>query len=208
MSTMDQAIDERTFDNRYAADKGLYVVFTMEAIKNGGRSDAEGRPIFDDVPHIKIHVPGDKTTVIHRPVTDEDMQRFEDKWLKFKANMEQAPEGTPVEQWPQLTISQVYEFKALGVMTVEQLAGMSDAHAGKFMGGNELRRRAETFLKVAKDTAEAQRLATLNDELNARLLAQDEMLKKMAAQIEALSQNQKKGGLAGAIDKMMGQQAA
>jgi hypothetical protein len=54
------------------------------------------------------------------------------------------------------------------------------------MGGNELRRRAETYLKVAKDTAEAQRLATLNDELNQRLQAQDEMLRTMSAKIEAL----------------------
>lgn len=185
--SLEQTLDEKTFENRYAADKGLYVVFTMEAIKNGGRSDAEGRPIFDDVPHIKIHVPGDKTTVIHRPVTEEDMVRFEDKWLKFKANMTQAPEGTPIDQWPQITISQVHEFKALGVFTVEQLAGMTDVNAQKFMGGHELRRRAQTFLAVAKDTAEAQRLATVNAELEARLTAQDEMLRKMGAQIEALT---------------------
>jgi hypothetical protein len=189
-------------------DDKLFVVFSMKAVKNGGKSDLEGRPIYDDIPHIRIHVPGDKNSVVEAPVTEEDKVRFASRWEKFQKNMAQSPEGTPLEMWPQLSISQVYEFKALGVMTVEQLAGMSDAHAGKFMGGNELRRRAETFLKVAKDTAEAQRLATLNDELNARLLAQDEMLKKMAAQIEALSQNQKKGGLAGAIDKMMGQQAA
>jgi hypothetical protein len=77
-------------------------------------------------------------------------------------------------------------------MTVEQLAGMSDAHASKFMGGNELRRRAETYLKVAKDTAEAQRLATLNDELNQRLLAQDEMLRQMGAKLDALMEQKGK----------------
>lgn len=186
MSTFNQTLDEHSFDNRYAMDDKLYVVFTMHAIKNGGRSDAEGRPIFDDVPHIRIHVPGDKTSVVERPVTDEDKQRFAAKWERFLANMEQSPEGTPVEQWPQLTISQVYEFKALGVATVEQLAGMSDVNAMKFMGGMELRRRAEVFLKVAKDTAEAQRLAVANDELESRLKAQDEMLRDMAAQIKTL----------------------
>jgi hypothetical protein len=101
--------------------------------------------------------------------------------------MTQAPEGTPLEQWPQLTIGQVHEFKALNVFTVEQLAGMADGNAQRFMGGNELRRKAQTFLKLAKDTAEGQRLATENAELNARLTAQDEMLRKMAAQIEALT---------------------
>src|SRR4249920_2046793 len=118
---LEATIDEHTFDNRYAGDAKLYVVFTMQAVKNGFRSEQEGRPIFDDVPHIRIHVPGDKTSVVERPVTDEDKQRFAAQWEKFQKNMEQAPEGTPLEQWPQLTISQVHEFKALNVLTVEQL---------------------------------------------------------------------------------------
>lgn len=188
---LDTPLDETSFDNRFAMDDKLYVVFTMHAIKNGYRSEQEGRPIFDDVPHIRIHVPGDKTSVTERPVTDEDKVRFASRWEKFQRNMEQSPEGTPVEQWPQLTISQVYEFKALGVFTVEQLAGMSDTNAQKFMGGQEIRRRAQAFLAMAKDTAEAQRLAVANEELNARLKAQDEMIRKMAAQIEGLMANQK-----------------
>jgi len=190
--SLEQTLDEHSFDNRYAMDDKLFVVFSMKAVKNGGRSDAEGRPIYDDVPHIRIHVPGDKNSIIEAPVTEEDKVRFASRWEKFQKNMQQSPEGTPLEMWPQLSISQVYEFKALGVMTVEQLAGMSDAHASKFMGGNELRRRAETYLKVAKDTAEAQRLATLNDELNQRLLAQDEMLRQMGAKLDALMEQKGK----------------
>jgi len=203
--SLDQALDETSFDNRFAMDDKLFVVFSMKAIKNGGKSDLEGRPIYDDVPHIRIHVPGDKNSVIEAPVTEEDKVRFASRWEKFQKNMQQSPEGTPLEMWPQLSISQVYEFKALGVMTVEQLAGMSDAHASKFMGGNELRRRADTFLKVAKDTAEAQRLATVNAELEARLLAQDEALRAMGAKLELLMEQQKgKGALGTMMDKLKG----
>ena len=202
--SLEQPLDEHSFDNRFAMDDKLFVVFSMKAVKNGGKSDLEGRPIYDDIPHIRIHVPGDKNSIVEAPVTEEDKVRFASRWEKFQKNMTQSPEGTPLEMWPQLSISQVYEFKALGVMTVEQLAGMSDAHAAKFMGGNELCRRAETFLKVAKDTAEAQRLATLNAELEARLLAQDEMLRKMSAKIDALTETkQQKGGLSGAIEKVL-----
>jgi hypothetical protein len=183
---LDQVLDEHSFDNRFAMDDKLYVVFTMQAVKNGFKSEQEGRPIFDDVPHIRIHVPGDKTSVTERPVTEEDKLRFASRWERFQKNMEQSPEGTPIDQWPQLTISQVHEFKAVGIVTVEQLAALSDINAQKFMGGNELRRRAQTFLAVAKDTAEAQRLAVANEELEARLKAQDAMLVKMSAQIEAL----------------------
>lgn len=190
--SLDQALDEHSFDNRFAMDDKLYVVFTMVPVKQGFKSEQEGRPIFEDVPHIRIHVPGDKNSVTERPVTDEDKERFASRWEKFQKNMTQAPEGTPLEQWPQLTISQVYEMKALGVFTVEQLAGMTDTNAQKFMGGHELRRKAEVFLKVSKDTAEAQRLATLNEELNTRLLAQDDMLRKMGAQLEMLMEQKGK----------------
>jgi len=205
--SLEQTLDEHSFDNRFAMDNKLYVVFSVKAIKNEGKSDREGRPIFDDVPHIRIHVPGDKNSIAERPVTDEDKVRFASRWEKFQKNMEQSPEGTPLEMWPQLSISQVYEFKALGVMTVEQLAAMSDSHAAKFMGGHEIRRRADVFIKLAKDTAEAQRVAVLNDELTTRLAAQDEQLRQMAAKLEALTDERRgqkeKGSITGAIGKAL-----
>src|SRR6187399_475922 len=177
----DLVLDPVAFDNRFAGDAKLYVVFFMQAVKNGGKSEAEGRPIYDDVPHVKIHIPGDKNNVVTEPVTEEYKQRFPAQWDKFQKQLSQSPEGTPLEQWPLLTTGQVHELKAVNVMTVEQLAGMSDANVARFMGGYELRRKAETFLKVAKNTAEAQRLVTLNDELTARLAAQDAFIRTMAA---------------------------
>jgi hypothetical protein len=183
-------LDPVAFDNRFAGDNKLYVVFFMQAVKNGGKSELEGRPIFDDVPHVTIHIPGDKNNVVTEPVSEEHKQRFAPQWEKFQKQMSQSPEGTPLEQWPLLTTGQVHELKAVNVMTVEQLAGMSDAHVTRFMGGYELRRKAMTFLKVSKDSAEAQRLATLNDELTQRLIQQDAVLRKMAARLEVLEEKE------------------
>ena len=179
-------LDPVAFDNRFAGDSKLYVVFHMSAVKNGFRSEQEGRPIFDDIPHCRIHIPGDKTLVIDEPVTDEYKRRFPEQWEKFQKGLTQSPEGTPLEQWPQLTTGQVHEFKALNVFTVEQLAGMSDSSAQRFMGGHDIRRKAATFLKVAKDSAEAQRLVTVNAELEGRLAQQDDLLKQMSARLEAM----------------------
>ena len=187
----DLVLDPVAFDNRFAGDAKLYVVFFMQAVKNGGKSEAEGRPIYDDVPHVKIHIPGDKNNVVTEPVTEEYKQRFPAQWDKFQKQLSQSPEGTLLEQWPLLTTGQVHELKAVNVMTVEQLAGMSDANVARFMGGYELRRKAETFLKVAKNTAEAQRLVTLNDELTARLAAQDAFIRTMAARMEVLEEKAK-----------------
>jgi len=189
---LESVIEANTFDNRFAADNKLYVVFAMHAVQNGFQTEQQGRPIFDDVPHVRIHVPGDKTSVIERPVIEEDKMRFPVQWAKFQSNMSQAPEGTPLEQWPLLTIGQVYEFKALNVFTVEQLAGMADTQAQRFMGGHELRRKAIAFLAVSKNTAEAQRLATANAELEQRLGAKDEIIADLSKRLEALEAKQKK----------------
>jgi len=189
---LETTIEPNAFDSRFAADNRLYVVFHMEAVKNGFKSEQEGRPIFDDVPHCRIHIPGDKNTITDDPVTDEHKQRFAPQWEKFLKGMEQSPEGTPLEQWPILTRGQVYEFKALNVMTVEQLAGMSDSNAQRFMGGHELRRKADTFLKLAKDTAEAQRLVTVNAELEGRLASQDVLISQLNARLEAMEEKRSK----------------
>jgi hypothetical protein len=182
----DTALDAQMPEQRYAMDNKLFVQFHMRAVKAGAKSDAAGRPIFEDIPYIRIHVPGDKTTVIEEPVNDEYKERFAAQWAKFEKGLQQSPEGTPVEQWPQLTVGQAQEFKAMNVYTVEQLANMSDASAQKFMGGFELRRKAEVFLKVSKDTAEAQRLATENTELKGMLAALQEGQARLMAQIDIL----------------------
>lgn len=188
---LDQAIDANTFDNRHAADSKLFVVFLMKAQKHGFKSEQEGRPIFEDVPYCRIHVPGDKTTVIEEPVTEEHKARFPRQWEQFAKGLTQAAEGTPLEEWPQLSVSQVHEFKAMNVMSVEHLAGMADTFAMRFMGGMELRRRAQAYLALAKDTALAQKLVVQNDELQARLAAQDQFILKMAARLEVLETMQR-----------------
>ena len=183
---LDTTLDDQSEDQRYAMDNKLYVVFFVKPVKQGFKSEQAGRPIFEDVPYIRIHVPGDKTTVIEEQVSEEHKQRFASRWEKFEKGLSQSPEGTPVEEWPQVTRSQAAEFKALNIFTVEQLANLSDAMIGKFMGGGAMRLKAQTFLATAKDTAEAQRLATENAELNGRLAKQEEDIARLSAQIEVL----------------------
>ena len=181
-------MEVQTPDSRFAMDDKLFSQFYMRAVKHDAKSEAEGRPIFEDVPFVKIYIPGDKTSVTDVPVTEVEMRRWPKRWDEFQKNMQTSPEGTPLEEWPQLKTSQVHEFKALHVHTVEQLAGMSDGAAQRFMGGHELKRKAETFLKLAKDTAEAQRLAVKNAELQARLKSQDDQIRNLSAKVEILIQ--------------------
>jgi len=44
----------------------LYVSFYMDAIEFKAESEKAGRPVFKDVPFIKIIVPGDVNNIIER----------------------------------------------------------------------------------------------------------------------------------------------
>ncbi len=139
-------------NNQYEDDKRLYVQFFMEAVHDKPRSDEEGRPIFKEVPMIKIITPGSRDSMVTR-ANEAYKRRFPSHWERFQKKMEQAIEGTPLEQVPFLTVGQIAELKAVNCFTLEQLGGMSDALASKMMGMHGLRQKAAAFLEAAKGAA-------------------------------------------------------
>lgn len=172
-------------------DSRLYVEFTMEAIHQVAKSEEEGRPIYKDVPHIRIHFPGDRTKQIFRPVKYEDdyqgpadPRRFPNQWRAFEAQQEQVQTGTPIEQWGPLTKSQAMEFKAIHIHTVEQLAGVSDANLN-WLGARELRDKAVAWLAQAAGGKEALRLTHENEQLRADV----DDLKRQIKELASLARN-------------------
>jgi hypothetical protein len=145
--------------SRYAGDSRLHVNFYTKAVQNNFQSKEQGRPIFEDKEFIRIIVPGDKNSIVDTPVTQEHRNRFATKYERFKAGKAQATTGTPLEVWPQLTVSQVAELKGLNVFTVEQLADMPDNLAQRFMGAHNLRARAKLFLEAAAGESANSRVA-------------------------------------------------
>jgi hypothetical protein len=167
-------------------DSRLYVEFTMEAIHQTAKSEEEGRPIFKDVPHVRIHFPGDRTKQIFRPVKFEDdhqgpadPRRFPQQWRAFEAQQEQVQTGTPIEQWGPLTKSQAMEFKAMHIHTVEQLAGIADSNLS-WLGARELRDKAVAWLAQAENGKESLRLT-------AELAKRDAQIEDMQRQIKELA---------------------
>lgn len=145
--------------SRFAMDHKLYVQFYVRPIMHAFKSAEAGRPIYEEKEYIKIIVPGDSKTTVDCPVDDTFRQRFEKQYDKFKKGLEQAVTGTPLEVWPQMSVGMVAELKSVGVQTVEQLAGMSDANIQKFMGGNMWRQKAQAFLDAAAGDAANSKLA-------------------------------------------------
>lgn len=169
-------------------DSNLFAEFFMKAVEQKAESLAQGRPIFKDVEHIRIIVPGDRTKVVEREVRlhDDaggglisDVNRFPAQYAAFKAQTEQVVSGTPIVEWPLLTRSQAMELKGMHFHTVEQLAGASDTQLGSFFGGKELRNKAASWLDTAKGGAEAARVAEENKNLKADI----EMLKQQLSEL-------------------------
>ena len=176
-------------DARYAGDSSLWVQFGLEPMPDDTASAKEGRPIFKEVEHIKIMQPGNKESIILRPVTEIDKNRFRKQYENWKAGHKELVEGTPLEQWPAVTRAQVEELKFFNVRTVEQLADMSDAHAQKFMGVNTLRRLAREYIKKGKAGAMSTQMIEALKAKDNQIAALQEALNSLQGQVAELKKS-------------------
>lgn len=169
-------------------DDKLFVHFYRRAAHNERRSQEAGRPIFDEVEMVRIVVPGARDEV-DKPVTDAERSRFGAKYQLFRtAGAAAAPAGTPLEEWPGLSVSQIAELRAVGVTTVEALAGLSTDQAARFPNGVELVARAAAFLEHAQDSSTVTRLAAENARLRAQLAAAAAEVAQLTALVAQLQE--------------------
>lgn len=174
----DYTVTEAAFGaarGQQTGDDQLLVKFEVVPTQDNKKSEEAGRPIFVDRTWIDIRIPGNRASGVRRPIRVGDEQRFPDHYKKFldRKNQEEV-EGTPLSEWPGLTRGQVEEMKFFHITTVEQLANVSDSHAGNFRGFSQLKQKAAEFLKHADNAAAATALAAAeakNAELEAKIEA-------------------------------------
>jgi hypothetical protein len=178
MAEADYSMTDMAFsgeNGRFKADDRLLVKFFMKPWLDQAKSNIEKRPIYVEKCYIEIRIPGNKDTVVCRPATSLDKQRFAEHFRKFEAREDQdAVVGTLLSEWPGINRSQVEELRFLNIKTVEQLATANDASAGRIMGFNGLKDRAAKFLETAAQNATDEALADAHkriDELMALMEA-------------------------------------
>ena len=167
-------------------DPRLFVKFHMEAVQDEEASIEAGRPMFREEEFITIMVPGDRDVIV-RPVRYMDKQEHAVQYQAFKAGLEQPTEGTPLSVLPFLTKVQVAELNAVNVKTAEQLMGMSDVLAQKFMGINQLRQQVKVFLDAAAGAAPALKLQAELEKRDNTIAALQKALEDQGKKIEELS---------------------
>ena len=148
---------------RYAGDKNLMIQFHTLPMMDTQKSQDEGRPIYRDVEHVRILIPGSKESVVDKVVTDIERRRFKDLYEKWKANEQLDFTGTPLESCTWMAKSLVEEMKFFHVRTVEQLAELSDTHAQKFPGIRQYINLAKAYIAQAEKGKAASDLAAAMD---------------------------------------------
>ena len=171
-------------ETRFAADNKLYVEFYRKPILQPGKSREAGRAVYEEVDYVRIHVPGDKSSVIERPLSEQDVFRFQDRYNKWKAGQAEAVVGTPLSALPGMSPSKVEEYKFFKIITVEQLAEANDNLGGKFMSFQADKQRAKAFMEVAANNAPIEKM-------NAELAKRDAELEELRSMVQALQANAK-----------------
>ena len=150
-------------------DAQLLVKFFYKPKKDKAQTEAQGRPIYNEVEFCEIRVRGNRDPQACRPATYADKKRFPRHYEAFKARTEMPEEGTPLAEWPQISRSQIEELSFMQIKTVEQLSLAADTAICKLMGGYTLKQRATDWLKASNATA---------------LIANNEALKQQVKSLE------------------------
>ncbi len=170
---------------RQKGDENLFVEFYTDAVESKMKSDAAGRPVFEDRPFIRITIPGDQHNVIEQVAKPYYQNRFPDEWARFQRNQEQQTEGWPLKTWPVVTSAQVKNLEFLNVRTVEQLANLTDSQCQRVgMDAASLRAKAKAALDAAKDGAASAAQAAENKRLNDELEALKAQFSAALGQVE------------------------
>tara|TARA_R110000764_G_scaffold210700_1_gene296683 strand:+ start:8980 stop:9606 length:627 start_codon:yes stop_codon:yes gene_type:complete len=149
-------------NGRYHGDENLLVKFFFKPRIQSKKTEEAGRPIYKEVPYVQIMQPGNKDSIVIRPATDMDKNRFAEHFRKFEAREDQEKlEGTLLEEWAGITRSQCEELKYLNIRTVEQLASVSDSNGQGIMGIGFLKEKANKYIADSSGEATKEALADL-----------------------------------------------
>lgn len=144
-------------------DSRLWVKFERRSRKNAYKSELEGRPIYEPIDYVKIQQPGEKDQWVG-PATEAHKMRFPQQWDAYQRQVEQVPEGTPVQllfpNEPHITELML----DLKIMTIEQLANLTEQAIERLgMDGRKYVNKATQAMEKSEALREVTRLQHVVD---------------------------------------------
>lgn len=168
-----------------ADESGVLAVFHNRPVQDERASQIEGRPVFKSEAYVKILIPGDARAIQIERLNEGHKRRWPKVWEAFQAKQTGVVDGTPIEQWPLLTAVQVATLRAQGIVTVEQLAGVTDSRLTMGLP-RDLRTRAQQWLQGPSETEKA--LRRENAEMK-------EQIQSMSARLDLLQKTLERLGM-------------
>lgn len=142
-----------------------YVEFKRIAIHDAVKTQELGRRVTKDVDFAYIMQPGSRDQVERKAVDwlamikqknldgspdaypEEWVRGFHEKYKAWQEGQEMPLNGTSVKEWSLLSPAQAENFISLRILTIEDVAAMTEDALGRYgMGGRELRDKAREWL--------------------------------------------------------------
>lgn len=144
--------------------------FKTVSVQDKQRSRENGRPCFKDVEYVEIRIAGDRNYApcfpalsMWKRVEGQEVtyaERWPEQYRRFKENLTQIAEGTPLSEAPFLTEAKRSELRALKIYTVEALASLEGKNLKTLgMDGNDWKQKAKAYLESAHGSASVVRMA-------------------------------------------------
>jgi hypothetical protein len=172
---MEATVEDAVWRNQDWDDKKkgqTYVIFRDDSKLNKFKTEELGRPVYEPIVVLEIILTGDQMLRPIREMRDEDKEKYPIEWARYQQKSQSKLPGTPLEAVNWLSHSQVREYKAMNVFTVEQIAELPDITAKRFAGHSTVRDMAVAFLGASKEGAavrEAEALKSQVAELKAQM---------------------------------------
>jgi hypothetical protein len=175
-------LDDGTVIER--TDACLGVRFFWHELLNEERTKEAGIPKYDQIEMVEIVTPGSRDR-LHRKVNDMDKMRFKDRYKSFIELANEKMDGTPLNQFPFISVGEIRELEYFNVYTGEQLVNMPDGNIEKLgVNGRDLIKKVNAFMQMAKDTAVVARMTDENESLKREM----DLMKEQMSQILRMKQ--------------------
>jgi hypothetical protein len=193
--------------NLYKGEDNSALRFYTKPVKNNFHSERVGRPVYDTGLYVEVITPGsaesqpeflcELTFSMESGSTegqDPTVKKYEPYCTKYAAQIESFKrqtgayivDGTPITQWPQIDVGTATTLNAIGILTVEQLAGVSDGNLGNLgTGGRTLREKAKQFIQSREFCIPTAQAGTEIADLNEKLQAAHAEIASLRAQLAA-----------------------
>lgn len=166
------------------ADRALRVRFFYAPMPDPKATLEKGRPMFRTEEMCEIRV--DKTLTQCEPVgkmVPDPRERFPAAYAKFKLGHAQQVEGTLLSKWGVMDPAEAAGYEAIGILTVEQLAALSDAQCQQHRGSLADRQRAKDWLDKARGLEPVAQARAENAQLRAEIEALREAVASLGGKV-------------------------